>query len=209
MRQSWFGSSADFAGFPLKSELCEAFENADAYKFLLKLNLGLLTPRTERVGETEVNGNFYKGWSSLMKSCPERINAYGQFIQNLTADERTIRSNLFEGLKIKRMELSARDLSGFEHEDTVLIVGNEGPGEARGKLSKFTDGIARAVTINDKHRAKEVCITHPDAEILKKMHSELLKLQADGKVNAKITAVPFEYLDLAFDFYDKTSLVAN
>lgn len=199
-RQVWFGRKETFETFPhhlITGSAYTLHHGANAYRYLLALNLGLLS---RKKGETNVSGQFYKGWENLHNETPELARQYDTLIQHVTADSRLIRAHILSGMSVARHELAARDLSGLLKSDAVLIIG--APGKD-GEISMMTDGIARVTTSNDNRSAREIAITHPSPETAGNLYAGLKRLKDQGKVQGDVNIVEFSDLALAFELYDR------
>lgn len=198
-RQIWFGSAETFKTFPIDSVEGHAVSlhfGAKAYQHLLRLNLGLLS---RRHGETNIAGQFYNGWQQMHQDHPDKAKFYDQLVQQLTCDSRLIRHKIMSDWKMQDPELCARDLSGMQKGDSVLIVAHT---NALGNVSPLTDMIARKVSLSENRRAREIAITHPDPEVLDRVFEELKTLGAQKKIASPLTRMEFGDLPIACELYD-------
>lgn len=199
-RQIWYGHKDSFLDFPIDSiapDKLTRSEGADAYRTLLRLNLGLLS---QKKGETNITGQFQAGWKVLRDADPDAAAPYGKLIQHITGDSRLIRHHVLDGWKMKNSELCARDLSGMRANDSVLIIGHA---NSQGHISATTDNMARKVTGNAGRAAREVTITHPDPVILNNIFNDLSKSSKDGRIPAPIKRADFADLSLAVALHDR------
>jgi len=198
-RQIWYGHKNDFATFPvddIKNSACTLYHGTDAYQFLLQLNSGLLSAK---VGEPNISGQFYEGWQRLQAEFPDLASSYDTLIQRLTADERLIRGRILSEYQTQRLELSARDVSGFKKGEQILIVGDL---SENGSLTTLTDGLARVLSSNGK-KASEVAVTHSDPAVLEQIFAHFQDLKAQKKVIPNITKVSFDDFSMACELYDR------
>ncbi len=199
-RQIWFGAKSVFDSFPTDDIAHHAVtfhHGPEAYRFLLRLNLGLLSHRR---GETNIAGQFYAGWAQLHRDLPEKAKPYDRLIQHLTNDTRVVRSRVMSGWKMHDSELCARDLSDMQHNDSVLIVGHV---NTEGKISPLTDNIARKISSNEGRRAREIAFTHPDPAIARQIFMDAQQLSQQKKLVRTITQFDFTDLPTAFELYDR------
>jgi hypothetical protein len=82
----------------------------------------------------------------------------------------------------------ARDLSGQQKNDTILIIGHV---NQRGEIHGLTEGIAR-VCANKKPR--EILVTHPDPVSSQAIVSHYQRLQKTDEVVSKASPVSFSEL---------------
>lgn len=198
-RQIWYGHEDSFKFFPLKEirhNGCTLYFGADAYKHLLELKLGMLS---EKYAETNIAGQFYKGWEELHNKNPEEGKRYDKLIQNLTADFRLIKSRVLDHYQQRRHELVARDLSGINKGDKVLVVGhyyNE-------NVSNFTEGLVRVLTSKGGSQVHEITVTNPDDDINHKLNQKFSSLFSDGRIKNPVGSMPFHDFYKAVEEYDR------
>ena len=199
-RQIWFGSAETFKTFPIEAVEGNAVSlhyGAKAYQHLLRLNLGLLS---HRQGETNIAGQFYVGYQQMHQDHPEKARFYDQLVSQMTSDTRLIRHKIMTDWKMQDPELCARDLSGMEKDDSVLIVAHT---NSEGNISPLTDMIARKVSTNENRRAREIVFTHPDPEILDRIFAQAKALADQKKILSPITRANFGDLAIAFELTDR------
>lgn len=199
-RQIWFGSKQAFKTFPVDQvhgHSVTTHSGANAYQHLMRLNLGLLS---NQFGETNIAGQFYSGWAEIHKQYPEKAQPYDTLVQHLTSDTRLIRHKIMPNWKMQSHELAARDLSGMQNQDSVLIIGHV---NEQGNISPMTDMLARKLTSNENMRAREILITHPDPNVTKSLLEDLRALKDSGRIRGNISSFDFKELPLAFELYDR------
>ncbi len=199
-RQIWFGSTQAFETFPsdkIHGHSYTLHHGANAYQHLMRLNLGLLS---RQFGETNIAGQFYNGWAEMHKTYPEKAKPYDTLVQQLTNDTRLIRGLIMPDWKMKVHELAARDLSGMQNQDSVLVIGHL---TEKGHISPMTDMLVRKLTSNENMRAREVLITHPDPQTKNKLLEELKGLKDSKRIRGDVSAFDFDDLSVAFELYDR------
>lgn len=200
-RQIWFADKDTFKSFPtdhIRGNAVIMHHGALAYKFLMQLNLGLLS---QRQGETNITGQFYEGWQKLHTEHPEQAKRYDTLMQNLVSDNRLIRSSILSQWKMRSNELCARDLSGMKNRDTVLLVGDVG---RHGDMSVMTDSLIRKIATNENMHAQEVLITHPDPKVVKQLLADAKDMKRNLKLAATFTATDFDEVPIMMALCDRT-----
>lgn len=187
-RQVWFGTKDDFADFPRRDQSRTAvtyYEGAEAYKFMVQLVLGL---DSKHVYENNVKGQVFSCWEQYQTSDAAKRKLLDRIMQDIKADSRHIDGAVLSGYKQHRHEISARDLSGQKKDDTILLVGANSGG---GKLTNFTDGIARVTGNKRSNAAREIIVTHPDGTVRDSIYSQLRDMKIRGILQADISQVSF------------------
>ena len=197
-RQIWYGHKDDFESFPYdpENESFARLEGAEAYAYLLKFTLGF---NSRKVGETDIRGQFFNGWSQMNKKYPEEAKRYDQLVQHITADTRLIKELYCQDFKHPRYELAVRDMVGMEETDKILIIGHL---DRNQKITSLTDGMAR-VTGSHARKVKSITFTHPEPEALKAIKEQVEDLYIEGKVKSDVQFEEFENLSNAIEQSDK------
>lgn len=199
-RQIWFGGQQVFKTFPvdqIHDHSVTMYFGANAYQHLMRLSLGLLS---NQFGETNIAGQLYSGWANIHKQYPEQAKPYDTLVQHLISDTRLIRHRIMPNWKMQTYELAARDLSGMQNQDSVLIIGHV---NEQGRISPMTDMLVRKLTSNESLRAHEILITHPDPQVTKSLLKDLEDLKRSGRIRENIGSFNFKELPLAFELYDR------
>ncbi len=199
-RQIWYGDNNSFSDFPSAPNKADAYtwrRGREAYAFLVTLAMGL---ESKKVGEVNIKGQFYVGWSAINQEHAETAKRYEKLVQNIGADTRSIQKKVCSGFQQQRYELSARDLSGQKKGESILIIGHLDEGN---KLSCLTDGIARVSGNKRSNRVQEILFTHPDPMTLEKMEEKFIELYISGKLTSDIVAVPFSDLPEMLELCDR------
>lgn len=200
-RQIWFAGKDTFKSFPtdhIRGNAVTMYHGALAYKFLMQLNLGLLS---QRQGETNISGQFYEGWQKLNTEHPEQAKRYDTLMQNLISDNRLVRSSILSHWKMRSNELCARDLSGMKNRDTILLVGEAG---RHGDMSVMTNSLIRKIASNENMHAQEILITHPDPKVVKQLLADAKDMKRNLKLVSKFTAADFDEVPIMMALCDHT-----
>ncbi len=187
-RQVWFGLKDKFTDFPGRENTrsgIDFYEGAPAYKYLLRLVMGL---ESKYVREDSIKGQVFNCWNTYETRDEDGKKKLEKIMQDIKADSRFINAAVLDGYKHYKHEISARDLSGQQKGERILIVGCE---SRHGKLSNFTDGIARVTGNGRNTRVSEIIITHPDRSTLDKLYDEMQGLKGAGILACDVTRVPF------------------
>lgn len=199
-RQVWFGTKDDFADFPRRDQSRTAvtyYEGAEAYKFMVRLVLGI---DSKHVYEDNIKGQIFNCWDQYETSDAAKRKLLDRIMQDVKADSRYVDAAVLSGFKYQRHEIAARDLSGQQKNDTILLVGTS---NRHGKLSNFTDGIARVTGNKRGNAASEVIVTHPNSEIRYLVYSQLCDMKDRGVLKANISRVPFSDFCQAVEISDR------
>lgn len=200
-RQVWYGDARTFSSFPIKNPEQRAYafyEGVKGYEFLMKLNLGLLS---KKQGEVNIKGQFYEGFRRTKGELPlERGEYYDRFMEWMAADTRLVYNNILKDFKRLRAENSARDLSGMQRNEQVLILGKI---TSNGEVSSRSDGMARVFSSNTGRKVSEIAVTHPDRNKLKSLFEHFSNLKKQDIISVNLTKVDFDDLPLAVDLYDR------
>ncbi len=187
-RQIWFGTKNDFADFPRLDQTRTGvtyYEGAEAYKFMVRLVLGV---DSKNVSEDNIKGQVFGCWDQYQTTDITKKKLLDRIMQDIKADSRYVDGAVLSGFKHQRHEIAARDLSGQQKDDTILLVGTS---NRHGKLSNFTDGIARVTGNKRGNAASEIIVTHPDSQIRYCVFSHLCDMKGRGLLKANISRVPF------------------
>lgn len=203
-RQIWYGTEKDFKNFPItkKKHLINTYNGREGYNQLLNLVLGL---KSQKIGETNIKGQFFNGWSRLNNEHPHLAKKYDSFVQHITADTRLIRRHIMKDFQEQRYELVARDLSKMSKGARILIIGHL---NKKSEVQGYTEGLARITGKHTTRNATEIAFTHSDCEALNKIQEKFidLKLPTGNKpkiINSDITRISFDELSIAFELYDQ------
>jgi hypothetical protein len=201
-RQLWFGLQDDFAAFPGRERPdIDYHEGLDAYRFMLKVYCGLESDRIDRITDSSIKGQICAGWEEFVTDDARKKKAIDAIMTDIKADSRFVSAAALDDYKPRRHEISARDLSGQKKSDRVLLIGHLNDG---GKLSKFTDGIARVTGNKRAGRVREIVLTHPDAKTLSAMADQMMTLKNSGIIAADVSRVSFKDLSRAIESVDRT-----
>lgn len=200
-RQVWYGDSSTFSSFPIKNQKQQDYafyEGVKGYEFLMKLNLGLLS---KKQAEVNIKGQFYQGWEKAQKEQPlSRQGYYDRFVEWVKADTRLVHNSILKDFKRLRTENSARDLSGMQRNEQILILGTI---KSNGEVSSRSDGMVRVFSSNTGRKVSEIAVTHPDKDKLKILFEHFSNLKERDIINVNLTKVDFDDLPLAVDLYDR------
>ncbi len=196
-RQVWLGFEEDFHDFPLRqSPVVQIYKDKKAYQFTLRLVCGL---NSDRTCEPHVKGQVYEGWNPESTSV-ERAKRVDRILQGLKADSRYIQEHALASHLAQRHEIAARDLSGQQKGDKILVIGSL---NRHGKISSLTDGIIR-VSGNDRAgRVGSISVMHPDSRILSTLYDDVFALKARGIIVADIKRTGFDNLSQAIEEADR------
>jgi hypothetical protein len=197
-RQVWFGLQDDFANFPARDNPdIQYYEGPQAHAFMTRLYCGL---ESARVGEDSIKGQLCDGWERFPTDDPRKIKAMDKILQDIKADSRFVMGAVLKEFKPHRHEIAARDLSGQQKGDKALLIGSM---NRAGKLSSFTDGLARVIGNKRPGRVSEIAVTHPDTKTLRIIYDELIELRNRGILAADIVRVPFRDIGKAIEKADR------
>ena len=198
-RQIWYGTQDDFEDFPFPEdyEKVDFLQGPDAYADLLRVVSGF---ESKRVGETHIRSQFYDGWRCFNEEYPEIARDYQTMIGMIKQDVNFIRNHITSNFKQQRHEHAARDLSGQEKGDSILVIPTMGRGT---NIGTFTEGIIRLSENKQKHRDNFLSITHPEPEMLERLSEEVKKMRAGGQFRSNIEVLPFEDIAQHFEQFDR------
>lgn len=185
-RQVWFGLQDAFADFPGRGRnVVNYFEDRDAYDFMLRLYLGL---ESKYMCEDSIKGQICDGWDAFQPTDARTKKVIDSIMQDMKADSRFVSSAILSSYKHYKQELAARDLSGQEKGDKALLIGSL---NRHGKLSDFTDGLARVIGNKRAGRVDEIVVTNPDANVARVVYDHLRQLKTRGILAADIRRAGF------------------
>lgn len=185
-RQALLGFKKDFSNFPLLGHPSNHFyQGPDAYKFLVRLACGL---ESARVNEDNIKGQLFDGWDAYTTDDTGKRKALDSIMQDVKADSRFVHGATLSKFQFYRHELSARDLSGQQKGDTILVVGSR---NRHGELSGFTEGIVSVTGNKRGGRVSQILVTSPDTQDLSAIHDKLRAMQVKGILAADIARIPF------------------
>lgn len=178
-RQVWWGSQKDFEDFPDDSQFnIPKLKTSEGYQFLIRLVLGL---DSKIVGEDVIKGQFREGFAQFCEANPEKGRQYESVVQKIQADSRLVKSEVLSHLLRDRKETVARDLSGFQNGEEVLLISSI---NRHGALSDITDRLARIIGSKDKRgnpRCPKIHIISPDPKVTEKIEKGLIQLKKDHR----------------------------
>lgn len=178
-RQVWWGSKTDFDNMPDSGTFSiPRMEGVEAYSFLVKLVLGL---DSKIVGETVIKGQFRQGFEKFSEDWPDKAKIYDSIAQAIQADSRLVKGLALDCMTTTRKEIVARDLSGFQVGEEVLLISSL---NKQGNLSDITDRLARILGSRDKRknsRCPKILVLSPDSETTHKIEQGLIQLKKDHR----------------------------
>lgn len=185
-RQALLGFKKDFSAFPFLGHPSNHFyEGPDAYKFLVRLACGL---ESARINEDNIKGQLFDGWDAYTTADTAKRKALDSIMQDVKADSRFVHGATLSKFQFYRHELSARDLSGQQKGETILVVGSR---NRHGELSGFTEGIISVTGNNRGGRVSEILVTSPNTQDLSVIHDKLRAMKVKGVLAADIVRIPF------------------
>jgi hypothetical protein len=187
-RQVWFGRKSDFDSFPeTKKEGVELRTGEKAYAYLLRIITG---QDSERKNETNIAGQFTQHWEAFQAAYPEKAAAMDTTIQHLKADSRLIRNYVLNDMKEPQPMLVARDLSGLQKGERVMVVPHIG---GNGSMPDHMDRLLRVLD----HRKRQVgalTVSAPCPRMRDSFMAHVQTMQRDGLVHYPVMAEPFDQL---------------
>lgn len=186
-RQAYFGLKKDFESFPplADSNALKYFQGASAYRFLLRLACGL---ESARQAEDNIKGQLFEGWSKFEASNPETYKTLDTIMQQIKADSRYVSAAGLAHYKVYTHETVARDISGQEKGETMLLVASRG---RHGGISSFSEKLMRVCGNNRNGRVDEIIVTSPETADLSYIFDEMLSLKRRGILAVDIKRASF------------------
>lgn len=184
-RQIYFGHAKDFQNFPgHDNPIIDYREGEQAYGYMISLALGL---QSKRQREDSIKGQVFDSWDLYKTDDEAKHKQLSRVMQDLKADTRFV-GHVLADYKFHRYEIAARDLSGQQKGETILLVGSQ---SRHGNLSPITDGIARVCGNKRSNGVSEILVTNPNSEVRRAVYDELIDLKRRGILAADIKRVNF------------------
>ncbi len=197
-RNLYYGFSEDFEDFPY-DKLDRDYTDvggAHAYAHLLQFASGF--ERGKYNGHNRFQ--FFEAWAQSTKNHAETGEKYGRLLSLVSNDTKFMAQHITSKYKARRLEISARDLSGMKKGDDVLIVGNL---DRNDDLSPLTSGMIRMAESKQKGRKNFISVTHPDPEVLDKLKEAMEGHVKRGNIRSGIDFVDFEDVPLAIEINNR------
>ncbi len=204
--QVWYGRKEDFDDFPYpegQGNEVHRYEDEEAYKFMLELVSGF---RSKKIGETHVKSQFYDGWRTFSGQNPDEAKGYQRFVSLLKKDVKHLQEEVAAGMKPTRSSTTARDLSGQQKGDSVLIIGSVGRGGVIGGNTREMITVTENRQDPSKkiaERGEYLTMTHPNPEKLAQLEHEVARLKTQGIFRSNIQFVPFDQLSEQVEKQDR------
>lgn len=204
--QVWYGRKEDFDDFPYpegQGNEVHRYEDEEAYKFMLELVSGF---RSKKIGETHVKSQFYDGWRTFSGQNPDEAKGYQRFVSLLKKDVKHLQEEVAAGMKPTRSSTTARDLSGQQKGDSVLIIGSVGRGGVIGGNTREMITVTENRQDPSKkiaERGEYLTMTHPNPEKLAQLEREVARLKTQGIFRSNIQFVPFDQLSEQVEKQDR------
>lgn len=204
--QVWYGRKEDFDDFPYPEghgNEVHRYEDEEAYKFMLELVSGF---RSKKIGETHVKSQFYDGWRTFSEQNPDEAKNYQRFVSVLKKDIKYLQEDIAAGMKPTRSSTTARDLSGQEKGESVLIIGSVGRGGVIGGNTREMITVTENKQDPSKRIAETgeyITITHPNPDKLVQLRHEVERLKTQGIFRSSIQFVDFDQLPEQVETQDR------
>jgi hypothetical protein len=196
-RQIYFGHAKDFEDFPgLTNPSITHHVGEQAYRYMISLTLGL---QSKRHREDSIKGQVFQSWDDYQTDDEAKYKQMFRIMQDLKADTRFV-GRVLSDYKYHRHEISARDLSGQQKGDTILIVGSQ---SRHGNMSPVTDGIARVCGNKRSNGVSEIIVTNPKRDVERAVYDELIKLKQRGILAADIKRANFSSFSQTIEHCDR------
>jgi hypothetical protein len=186
-RNIWVGFKKDFEDMPqpLPHDEYAVYQGEQAYAHTLSFMLGFLNPNGYDAPSAE---RFYKGWYKINNRNPKKARQFSDIVSALTVDYELIRKTISSAIRPERSWLIARDLSGHQKGDSVLIIGDI---DDNGRATKLTQSMA--ITMNGKSicKASSIDCTHPDSEKAECLFEDLDRLFKMKNISMNIATCDF------------------
>tara|TARA_R110002095_G_scaffold91656_1_gene80044 strand:- start:11642 stop:12778 length:1137 start_codon:yes stop_codon:yes gene_type:complete len=196
-RNLYYGFEEDFDEFP-HDKLDRDYTSlggSHAYAHIMQFASGF-----ERGQYNSHNRHqFFDAWATSIKNYSETGEKYGKLLSFINSDTNFMHQHITSKYKARRLEISARDMSGMTKGDDVLIIGSL---DRKSDLSPLTSGMIRMAESKQKGRKGFISLTHPDPDVLEAMHEALKGHEDRGNIRSGVQIVDFDDFALAAEISD-------